>query len=220
MICLLLQVMTSYQENKQGNRLLECLVRHYTTLHYSSNFGVAEHNKTGHASANLKYKNTQTGTQNKNILRYGRLERPILIALGLARSTDGFIIACNDRQTDNYSDYAHQTPPSALLNGTNSLVRRISELEDAGTHPSAKTRAGEKPGVVYVHSQRQYCILSEDRHRRWPFDTKINRFPGQDPSWNFFVRKFWRSKLHRFLRYHVWKTEKHVKKLPAQLLSA
>jgi len=24
MICLLLQVMTSYQENKQGNRLLEC----------------------------------------------------------------------------------------------------------------------------------------------------------------------------------------------------
>jgi len=31
MICLLLQVMTSYQVNKQGNRLLECWVRHYTT---------------------------------------------------------------------------------------------------------------------------------------------------------------------------------------------
>jgi len=30
-ICLLLQVMTSYQENKQKNRLLECWVRHYTT---------------------------------------------------------------------------------------------------------------------------------------------------------------------------------------------
>ena len=45
--------------------------------------------------------------------------------------------------------------------------------------------AAGKPSVAYVRSQRQYCILSEDRHRLvvtrdlelLTFELKINEFP-------------------------------------------
>ena len=85
-----------------------------------------------------------------------------------------------------------------------------SKLGKAGTHKSAKTHARENPassgkrtrgsdagkilfvwwGItagktehgLHMQQQWQYCILSDDLHRRsdpdlWPFDAKINEFP-------------------------------------------
>ena len=74
-----------------------------------------------------------------------------------------------------------RAPPAQLC----SLVRIAHQIEDWRSRhlQEWKNARWKKPSVAYVRSERQYCVLSEDRYRHcdlhlWPFDSKINGFPG------------------------------------------
>ena len=123
-------------------------------------------------------------------------------------------------------------------------------IKEAGTHNSAKTYAGEirrpaasgregvthgKPGVAsiacaagitaqltYTQQQRQYCVLSEDRHRHCDLPLTFDLFTSK---WvkvsrthrkQLYLRFVRWSQPHRFVRYRLKKTQINRRENPTQ----